>query len=54
MTDDPMAQARKLADRRLFVLDAEQWEAFQRALARPAEDKPGLRTLLHRTDTTAE
>jgi uncharacterized protein (DUF1778 family) len=37
---------RALADRRFFVLDAGQWDKFQEALDRPAEDKPGLRALL--------
>lgn len=35
-----------LADRRHFVLDAAQWQAFQEALDRPVEAKPRLKQLL--------
>ena len=35
-----------LADRRSFHLDAEQWDAFQRALDAPPRDLPQLRRLL--------
>jgi uncharacterized protein (DUF1778 family) len=35
-----------LADRRVFVLDDEAWEAFDSALERPAREVPGLRDLL--------
>jgi uncharacterized protein (DUF1778 family) len=40
------AAAETLADRRLFKLDDEQWQAFQDALDRPVEHKPRLATLL--------
>lgn len=35
-----------LADRRHFVLDDEQWQAFQQALDRPIQAKPRLKKLL--------
>ena len=35
-----------LADRKLFVLDDEQWDAFQKALNSPSLDKPRLKKLL--------
>ncbi len=35
-----------LADRRLFMLDDEQWQAFQAALDRPVRVKPQLEKLL--------
>ena len=35
-----------LADRRHFVLDDEQWAAFQQALDRPVQAKPRLKKLL--------
>jgi uncharacterized protein (DUF1778 family) len=35
-----------LAERRHFVLDDEQWAAFQQALDRPVQSKPRLRRLL--------
>ena len=35
-----------LADRRLFVLDDERWQAFQDALDRPVQEKPQLKQLL--------
>lgn len=38
-----------LADRRLFVLDDAQWDAFEAALDAPPEDNPALRALLART-----
>lgn len=34
-----------LSDRRLFLLDDKQWEAFNRRLDAPAADNPGLRNL---------
>ncbi|WP_295613613.1 DUF1778 domain-containing protein [Chamaesiphon sp. GL140_3_metabinner_50] len=40
------AAAATLADRRLFVLDDDRWQAFQAALDRPVEDKPQLKKLL--------
>lgn len=38
--------AQTLPDRRHFVLDAEQWEAFMAALDAPPRDMPRLRKLL--------
>ena len=35
-----------LADRRHFNLNAEQWDQFQSALDRPAQEKPRLHGLL--------
>ena len=35
-----------LADRRHFVLNDEQWQAFQHALDRPVQAKPRLKKLL--------
>jgi len=35
-----------LANRRRFVLDDEQWDAFQQALDRPVQTKPRLKKLL--------
>jgi uncharacterized protein (DUF1778 family) len=35
-----------LADRRRFVLNDEQWDAFQQALDRPIQAKPRLKKLL--------
>ena len=35
-----------LADRRHFVLNDEQWKAFQHALDRPVQAKPRLKKLL--------
>lgn len=35
-----------LADRRLFILDDESWQAFQTALDRPVQEKPQLKQLL--------
>ena len=37
-----------LADRREFVLEPEQWEAFVRMLDRPARDLPKLREAARR------
>ncbi|QJD28750.1 type II toxin-antitoxin system TacA family antitoxin [Methylococcus geothermalis] len=36
------AAAQTLADRRQFVLDEAQWQAFQEALDRPVQSKPRL------------
>lgn len=35
-----------LADRRVFVLDQQAWQVFDKALTRPARDVAGLRELL--------
>jgi uncharacterized protein (DUF1778 family) len=40
------AAAQTLADRRQFVLDETQWQAFQEALDRPVQNKPRLKRLL--------
>jgi uncharacterized protein (DUF1778 family) len=40
------AAAQTLADRRQFVLDEAQWQAFQEALDRPVQSKPRLKKLL--------
>lgn len=40
------AAAHTLADRRQFVLDPSQWQAFQEALDRPVQPKPRLAKLL--------
>ena len=40
------AAAQTLADRRQFVLDESQWQAFQEALDRPVQTKPLLKKLL--------
>jgi uncharacterized protein (DUF1778 family) len=40
------AAEQTLADRRLFLLDTAQWEAFQEALERPVSEKPRLALLL--------
>ena len=40
------AASETLADRRLFLLDADAWRAFQEALDRPARHRPGLNKLL--------
>lgn len=40
------AAAQALADRRQFVLDEAQWQAFQKALDRPTQSKPRLKKLL--------
>jgi uncharacterized protein (DUF1778 family) len=41
-----IAASEALTNRRLFVLDDEQWEAFCSALDRKPQDKPNLRRLL--------
>ena len=41
------AAAQTLADRRQFVLDDAQWQAFQEALDRPVQNKPRLARLLN-------
>ena len=41
------AAAQTLADRRQFVLDETQWQAFQEALDRPVQNKTRLKSLLH-------
>ena len=41
------AAAQTLADRRQFVLDEAQWQAFQEALDRPVQNKPRLKKLLN-------
>lgn len=41
-----IAASETLANRRLFMLDDEQWQAFQAALDRPPQDLPRLRRLL--------
>jgi len=38
--------AQTLADRRQFVLNDAQWQAFQEALDRPVQSKPRLKKLL--------
>lgn len=40
------AAAQTLADRRQFVLNEVQWEAFQEALDRPVKARPRLKKLL--------
>lgn len=40
------AAAEALADRREFLLDEAQWQAFVAALDGPAKPKPGLENLL--------
>ena len=40
------AAAQTLADRRQFVLDETQWQAFQEALDRPVQNKTRLKPLL--------
>lgn len=40
------AAKQALADRRHFVLNSEQWNAFQKALDRPVKPKPRLKKLL--------
>ena len=40
------AASEALADRRLFVLNDEQWEQFQLALDSDPKDKPALKRLL--------
>lgn len=41
-----IAANQALADRRQFVLDERQWAEFEKALERPAYDKPRLKDLL--------
>ena len=41
-----IAANQALADRRRFVLDDEQWQAFQQVLDRPVQAKPRLKKLL--------
>ena len=41
------AATQALADRRHFVLDEAQWQAFQEALDRPVQHKPRLKKLLN-------
>ncbi len=40
------AATQALADRRRFVLDKTDWQAFQKALDRPVQSKPRLKKLL--------
>jgi len=40
------AASQTLADRRQFMLDDAQWQAFQEALDRPVQAKPRLKRLL--------
>ena len=40
------AAVQTLADRRQFVLDETQWQAFQEALDRPVQNKTRLKRLL--------
>lgn len=40
------AAAQTLADRRQFVLDETQWQAFQEVLDRPVQNKTRLKSLL--------
>ena len=42
------AATQVLTDRRLFLLDENQWAEFQNALERPAQEKPALRDLFRR------
>ncbi|MCV3216536.1 DUF1778 domain-containing protein [Plectonema radiosum NIES-515] len=41
-----IAAQETLTNRRLFVLDDEQWQAFQDALDSPSQEKPNLARLL--------
>ena len=41
-----LAANQALADRRHFVLDESQWQAFEQALDRPVQAKPRLKQLL--------
>ena len=41
-----IAANQALADRRHFVLNDDQWQAFQQALDRPVQAKPRLKKLL--------
>lgn len=40
------AATQALADRRRFILDEAQWQAFQEALDHPVQEKPRLKKLL--------
>ena len=42
----PAAGPETPTDRRVFVLDEARWQAFVRALGRPAQKKPRLARLL--------
>ena len=42
-----LAANQALADRRHFVLDEAQWQAFEQALDRPVQAKPRLKQLLN-------
>ena len=51
LLDAAMTMAEEtLADRRVFELDDEQWQAFQEALDRPVRHKPRLAELLTGSD----
>ena len=51
LLDAAMTMAEEtLADRRVFELDDEQWQAFQEALDRPVRHKPRLAALLTGSD----
>jgi len=41
-----VAANQTLADRRRFVLDEAQWQAFEQALDAPVQTKPRLKQLL--------
>ena len=41
-----LAANQALADRRHFVLDEAQWQAFEQALDRPVQAKPRIKQLL--------
>ncbi len=49
-----IAAQRILADRTEFLLDEQQWEAWQELLDRPARDLPGLRRLMERPSPWAD
>ena len=42
-----IAANQALADRRHFVVNDDQWQAFQQALDRPVQAKPRLKKLLN-------
>jgi len=42
-----IAANQALADRRHFVLNAEQWQAFEQVLDRPVQARPRLQKLLN-------
>lgn len=48
------AATQALTDRRLFLLDEGQWEAFQASLDRPEREKPALRELFKRHLVTSD